>query len=84
MGKSPEEGFHTKMSKTWERRKGAAEEVRLWAAELAEQWSDAEVLCAAHSSTLFINNQSPSIAAMIMTALERVELTLKHHKKKFG
>jgi hypothetical protein len=82
--KSPEVSFHMTLSKTLERRKGAADDFRLWAAELAEQWSDAEVLCAAHSSTLFINNQSPSIAAMIMTALERVELTLKHHKKKFG
>jgi hypothetical protein len=82
--KSPEVSFHMTLSKTLERRKGAADDFRLWAADLAEQWSCAEVLCAAHSSTLFIKNQSPSIAAMIMTALERVERTLKHHEKKFG
>jgi hypothetical protein len=72
------------LSKTLERRKGAADDFRLWATDIAKQWSGAEVLCAAHSSTLFIQNQSPSIAAMIMTALERVELTLKHHENKFG
>jgi hypothetical protein len=82
--KSPEVSFHMTLSRTLERRKGAADDFRLWVADLAEQWSDAKVLCAAHSSTLFIKNQSPSIAAMIMTALERVEITLKHHEKKFG
>jgi hypothetical protein len=82
--KSPELSFHMTLSKTLERRKGAADDFRLWATDIAEQWSGAEVLCAAHSSTLFIKNQSPSIAAMIMTALERVELTLKHHENKFG
>lgn len=82
--KSPELSFHMTLSKTLERRKGAADDFRLWVAELAEQWRDAEVLCAAHSSTLFFKSPSPSIAAMIMTALESVESTLKHHEKKFG
>ena len=82
--KSPEVSFHMTLSRTLERRKGAADDFRLWVADLAEQWSDAKVLCAAHSSTLFIKNQSPSIAAMIMKALERVETTLKYHEKKFG
>ncbi|MFT5311956.1 MAG: hypothetical protein ACI8Z9_000432 [Paraglaciecola sp.] len=82
--KSPEVSFHMTLSRTLERHAGAADDFRLWVADLAEQWSGAEVLCAAHSSTLFIKNQSSSIAAMIMTALERVELTLKHHEKKFG
>ncbi|MFT4939667.1 MAG: hypothetical protein ACI88A_002712 [Paraglaciecola sp.] len=82
--KSPEVSFHMTLSKTLERRKGAADDFRLWVAELAEQWSDAEVLCAAHSSTLFIKDKSPSIAAMIMIALEREEQTLSHHQKKFG
>jgi hypothetical protein len=82
--KSPELSFHMTLSKTLERRKGAADDFRLWVADLAEQWSGAEVLCAAHSSTLFSKNQSTSIAAMIMAALERVENTLKLHENKFG
>ncbi|MFT5675634.1 MAG: hypothetical protein ACI808_001565, partial [Paraglaciecola sp.] len=82
--KSPEVSFHMTLSRTLERRKGAADDFRLWVAQLAEQWSDAEVLCAAHSSTLLIKNQSPSIAALIMIALEREEQTLRQHQKKFG
>lgn len=82
--KSPELSFHMTLSKTLEQRKGAADDFRLWVAEIADQWSDTEVLCAAHSSTLFTKKQSSSIAAMIMTALERVETTLQHHEKKFG
>jgi hypothetical protein len=82
--KPPEVSFHMTLSKTLERRKVAADDFRLWVADVAEQWSAAEVLCAAHSSTLFVKNQSPSIAAKIMTALQRAETTLKHHEKKFG
>jgi hypothetical protein len=82
--KSPEVSFHMTLSRTLERRQGAADDFRLWVAELAENWSDAEVLCAAHSATLSNKKTSPSIAAMIMTALQRVEITLKHHEKKFG
>jgi hypothetical protein len=81
--KSPEVSFHMTLSKTLQRRKGAADDFRLWAAQLAEQWSDAEVLCAAHSYTLFAKNKLPSIAAMIMIALEREEKTLRAHQKKF-
>lgn len=82
--KSPDLSFHLTLSKTLERRKGAADDFRLWVAQLAEQWSEAEVLCAAHSSTLIVKNSSSSIAAMIMTALEREEKTLKAHERKFG
>jgi hypothetical protein len=84
MLKSPELGFHLTLSKTLERRKGAADDFRLWVAELAEQWSDAEVLCAAHSDTLIVKNKSPSIAAMIMTALQKEEKTLAQHQRKYG
>lgn len=82
--KSPEVSFHMTLSRTLERRKGAADDFRLWVAEIADNWSDAEVLCAAHSHTLTVKNKSPSIAAMIMTALQSEEKTLKHHQKKFG
>ncbi|MFT5897636.1 MAG: hypothetical protein ACI97K_000270 [Glaciecola sp.] len=81
--KSPEVSFHMTLSRTLERRKGAADDFRLWVAQIAEQWSDAEVLCAAHSQTLIVRNESPSIAAMIMTALKREELTLRRHQNQF-
>jgi len=82
--KSPEVSFHMTLSRTLQQRKGAVDDFRLWVAQIAEQWSDAEVLCAAHSQTLIVKNESPSIAAMIMTALQREEKTLRIHKKKFG
>ncbi len=82
--KSPEVSFHMTLSRTLQQRKGAVDDFRLWVAQIAEQWSDAEVLCAAHSQTLIVKNESPSIAAMIMTALQREEKTLSIHKKKFG
>jgi hypothetical protein len=82
--KSPEVSFHMTLSGTLEQRKGAADDFRLWVAQIAEQWSDAEVLCAAHSQTLIAKDKSPSIAAMIMLALQREEKTLENHRKTFG
>jgi hypothetical protein len=82
--KNPEISFHMTLSKTLERRKGAVNDFKLWTAEIAEQWSDAEVLCAAHSQILTVKNKFPSIAAMIMIALEREEKTLARHRNKFG
>ncbi|MFT7260730.1 MAG: hypothetical protein ACI9MS_002600 [Glaciecola sp.] len=81
--KKPEVSFHMTLSKTLARRKGAADDFRLWVAQMADNWSDAEVLCAAHSHTLIVKNKSPSIAAMIMIALQREEQTLKRHQKTF-
>jgi hypothetical protein len=85
--KAPEVSFHMTLSKTLERRKGAADDFRLWVAQIAEQWSDVEVLCAAHSQTLIVKNKTPSapsIAAMIMIALQKEEKTLKQHQKLYG
>ena len=70
---------------TLEKRAGAANDFRRWAKEMAENWGDAENLCAAHSETLLGNeNQSISISNRILTALKRVERTLRVHEKKFG
>jgi hypothetical protein len=82
--KSPEVSFHLTLSRTLEQRKGAADDFRLWVAQIAEQWSEAQVLCAAHSETLIVKNKLPSIAAMIMIALQREEKTLRRHQQKFG
>lgn len=82
--KKPQVSFHLTLSRTLEQRKGAVDDFKLWVAEIAEQWSDAEVLCAAHSQTLTVKNSFPSIAAMIMTALQQEEKVLRYHQKKFG
>lgn len=82
--KKPQVSFHMTLSRTLEQRKGAVDDFKLWVAQIAEQWCDAEVLCAAHSQTLSVKNSSLSIAAMIMTALQREEKVLSNHRKKFG
>jgi hypothetical protein len=84
--KIPEVSFHMTLSGALAlaERKGAADDFRLWVAQIAEQLSDAEVLCAAHSQTLIAKNKPPSIAAMIMLALQREEKTLENHRKTFG
>jgi len=81
----PEIKFHMTFSKTLERRAGAAKDFRAWVTRLADQWSDAENLCAAHSAVLLgSENDSASIANRILTALQKVEKALQLHEKKFG
>lgn len=82
--KKAQVSFHMTLSKTLEKRPGAADDFRLWVAEIAEQWRDAEVLCAAHSHTLIARNQTPSIAAKIMIALQGAEKVLTKHQHKYG
>lgn len=83
--KPPEVTFHMTLAKTLQRRPLAAEEFRRWARQLAEQWCDAENLCAAHSATLLGHeNRAESIAGRILAALQKVEKTLRAHESKFG
>lgn len=83
--KKPEVTFHMTLSKTLEKRAGAVKDFRDWASELAENWGDAENLCAAHSATLLgRDNRSVSIANRILSALQKVDKTLQAHEQKFG
>lgn len=85
MLKSPAVTFHMTLAKTLEKRAGAAKDFRAWATRLADQWSEAENLCAAHSAALLgSENNSASIASRILTALKKVENTLQQHERKFG
>jgi len=82
--KKTELTFHITLSKTLEKRAGAAMEFRSWAEQLADKWGNAENLCAAHSAALLSDeNQSVSLANKILAALHKVEKTLQMHKKKF-
>lgn len=77
--------FHITLAMTLEKRPGAVKEFQAWAEQLAEKWSDAENLCAAHSATLLgSNNQYLSIPKQILAALKKVKKTLQMHEKKFG
>lgn len=83
--KRPKVSFHMTLAKTLQKRAGAASEFRRWVADLAERWSVAENLCAAHSATLIgAHDRSQSIADRIIAALQDVEKTLKAHEKEFG
>jgi len=82
--KAPKVEFHMTLAKTLERRAGAAQDFRDWVTHLAEQWSDAENLCAAHSAVLLDGeNDGASIAERILAALQDVERTLRLHEKKY-
>lgn len=82
----PRVTFHITLSKTLQKRPGAAQEFRAWAERLVEQWRDAEHLCAAHSATLSTDaNAGPSIAEQITAALEKVDKkVLQRHEAKYG
>ena len=77
--------FHPTLAKALEKRAGAAQDFRLWAAELAERWRDAQNLCAAHTATLTAGeNQGPSIHARLLNALTKVDAKLAAHERKYG
>lgn len=77
--------FHPTLSKTLERRAGAASDFRAWANGMIAKWRDARNLCAAHTSALLeANNSGKSIHDRILEALDKVEPVLKSHEKRFG
>jgi hypothetical protein len=73
--------FHPTLSKVLEKRIGAADEFEKWVKDIAESWSDAENLCAAHTAN-FIGNKN--IHGTIIKALDKVQNKLQEHKKQFG
>ena len=82
--RQPEISFHMTLPKTLEKRANAADDFRAWATQLAEQWVDAENLCAAHSATLLgSENQSESISSRVLTALQNVEKSLQRHERRY-
>ncbi|MEH6584368.1 MAG: hypothetical protein V7754_20715 [Halioglobus sp.] len=78
-------GFHPTLAMALEKRDGAAEEFREWAAEFKEAWGDAENLCAAHSGILLgEKNRGDSIRDRISKAMGRCERILRTHKRRYG
>ncbi len=74
--------FHPTLAKALEQRPGAAAEFRAWARELAERWSDAARLCAAHNGI----KEFPArdFGERVRAALRRVEPVLAKHDAEFG
>lgn len=77
--------FHPTLSEVLEPRKGATDDFQHWTKALAESWSEAENLCAAHTSYFMGNEKSEfSIHDRILKALDDVQKTLEKHKQRFG
>jgi hypothetical protein len=77
--------FHLTLAKVLEKREGAVQDFRDWAMEMAEQWQDAENLCAAHTTTLVgQDDDNASIYDRIIKALDKVQNTLNSHERKYG
>ena len=85
LGLSDSMSFHPTLAKALEKRPGAAQDFRDWAAELAERWRDARNLCAAHTATLTAReNKGASIHARLVEALGKVDGRLTAHERKYG
>ncbi len=70
--------FHPTLRQALEKRKGAGQDFRGWAEELAEGWRDAENLCAAHTTALTAaQNRGGSIHDRFLVALDKVSRTLR-------
>lgn len=68
--------FHPTLRQALEKRKGAGQDFRDWARELAESWRDAENLCAAHTTALIATqNEGASLHDRILAALDKVAVT---------
>lgn len=85
LGLSNSVSFHPTLSKVLKPRKGASDEFQEWVKELAKSWSDAENLCAAHTTYLVPNTERGiSIHDRILKALDKVQKKLDQHKQAFG
>ena len=72
---------HPTLDKALQPRADAAADFRAWGAELVDAWSEAEHLCAAHTSPLLgPDNDGDPIAVRMRRALEKVESVLKKHE----
>lgn len=74
--------FHPMLGKALERHVGAADAFERWARELAQEWADTRIVCAAHSSV-----HRPAAAGFrgeVEAALEAVAPKLRAHRQRFG
>lgn len=75
--------FHPTFGKVLEKRAGAVHDFRLWANELADNWRNAQNLCAAHTATLVVKDQETSLRDRIIKALDKVEAKLDVHEREY-
>jgi hypothetical protein len=70
--------FHPKLAEALQKRPGATDEFVSWANNLARDWSDTRIVCAAHNGIARLTDQT--FPAAIKEALEQVSDTLENHR----
>lgn len=78
----PKLRFHPKLADALQRRASAADEYVSWAKDLAHDWADTQIVCAAHNGIAHLTDQTFGDA--IEDALEHVSDTLQTHRNAFA
>ncbi|MAM10992.1 MAG: hypothetical protein CML23_11115 [Rhizobiaceae bacterium] len=74
--------FHPQLLKALQKRPGAADDYARWARDLAEDWSETPIVCAAHSSIRKLPRDG--WRSELLKALASVETTLSKHRSEHG
>ena len=78
----PKLRFHPKLAEALQKRAGPADEFVRWAKDLAREWADVRIVCAAHNGIAHLTDQTFSQA--IEDALEQASDTLQNHRNSFS
>lgn len=78
----PKLRFHPELAKALEKRSGAADDYVRWAKQLAHDWADTQIVCAAHNGIARMTDQSFGIA--IEKALKAASDALDTHREAYG
>lgn len=78
----PKLRFHPKLGEGLEKRPGAADDYVRWAQDLARDWSDTRIVCAAHKGIVHLTDQT--FAQAIAEALDQAGDTLADHRKRYS
>lgn len=74
--------FHPQLSKALQKRPGAADDYARWARDLAEDWAETSVVCAAHSSIRKLPRGG--WRSEVLDALAAADKTLSQHRSAHG
>jgi hypothetical protein len=78
----PELRFHPKLAAGLEKRAGAADDYIAWARQIARDWADTSIVCAAHNGTYRLTERR--FDGAIAEALAYAADTLDDHRKTYG
>lgn len=78
-------GFHLTLPWVLERRPGAVADFRAWAEQLAVRCRSVDHIVTAHARPLpRLSSEGPGLEAPVRRALQRTELTLRLHERRWG